>query len=243
MGAWSKDMAMRSQGAILLAFPRSQTPRGRLAAALKYHRLPELLAATLIRDSAEWPDRSEEDALACVLAARLCIVPIDLEKARGILLVGPHGAGKSAVAAKLAHAAVLAGRQVERTGAADGLALFRTGTHPAGRLTIMEADGFNPINARARNAFAALGDIEGVETIGVISAMADAEDVSETVAALRFRRVIVTGLDRTHRLGATIAAVTGAARLAHVTSGPRADDPLEVLAAPALAKALLEAAA
>ena len=36
-------------------------------------------------------------------------MPIDLEKARGILLVGPHGAGKSAVAAKLAHAAAFAG--------------------------------------------------------------------------------------------------------------------------------------
>ena len=243
MGAWSKDVAMRAEGATLLAFPRSQTPRGRLASALKFHRLPDLLAAALIRDVAEWADRGEEEALACALAARLCIVPIDLEKARGILLVGPHGAGKSAVAAKLAHAASLAGRDVERTNATDGLALFRTGTHPAGRLTIMEADGFNPINARARNAFAALGDIDGVETIGVISAMADAEDISETVTALRFRRVVVTGLDRTRRLGAVLAASLSGARLAHVTHGPRPEDALETLEPGALAVQLLEISA
>jgi flagellar biosynthesis protein FlhF len=231
------------QSATLLAFPhRAQSPRGRLAAALRHHRLPERLTDAIIRDAATWQDRSTEDVLACVLASRICLQPIDLEKARGILLVGPSGAGKSAVAAKLAYAATLAGREVERTNAADGLALFRTGTHPPGRLSIMEAEGFNPTNARARSAFAALGDIEGVETIGVISALGDAEDVSETMAALRFRHVIVTGLDRTRRLGATIAAITGFARLAHVTAGPRADDPLETLSAPALAKMVLETA-
>ena len=231
--------AALEQGATLLAFPhRAQSPR--LAAALKYHRLPERLADSMVRDAADWLDRDMEDVLACVLAARICIVPVDLEKARGILLVGPSGAGKTAVAAKLAYAAALAGREVERAGAADGLALFRTGTHPPGRLTIMEAEGFNPTNARARSAFAALGEIEGVETIGVISALGDAEDVSETMLSLRFRRVIVTGLDRTRRLGATVAAITGTARLAHVTAGPRADDPLETLSAPALAKLLLD---
>lgn len=236
--------AVVEQSATLLAFPhRAQSPRGRLAGALRYHRLPERLADAMIRDAADWLDRDMEDVLACVLASRICAMPVDLDKARGILLVGPSGAGKSAVAAKLAHAAALAGREVAQTGAAEGLALFRTGTHPAGRLTIMEAEGFNPTNARARSAFAALGDIEGVETIGVISALGDAEDVSEIMLSLRFRRVIVTGLDRTRRLGATIAAITGFARLAHVTAGPRADDPLEILSAPALAKLLLETAA
>ena len=65
----------------------------------------------------------------------------------------------------------------------------------------------------------------------MISAASDAEDVSEIVTALRPPRVIVTGLDRTSRLGATVAAITSGARLAHVTYGPRADDPLETLAA------------
>jgi len=92
---------------------------------------------------------------------------------------------------------------------------------------VMEAAGFNPVNRRALSAFAALGEgnipesMAGVESIGVVSAASDAEDIAEIVSALRLPRVIVTGLDCTLRLGATVAAITGGARLAHVTYGPR----------------------
>ena len=47
--------------------------------------------------------QSPDAALACAISRRLMPAPLDLEKARGILLVGPRGAGKSAVAAKIAH--------------------------------------------------------------------------------------------------------------------------------------------
>jgi flagellar biosynthesis GTPase FlhF len=73
-----------------------------------------------------------------------------------------------------------------------------------------------------------------------VSALADAEDVGDLVAALRLKRVIVTGMDRTRRLGAAVAAVTSGARLAHVTYGPHPDDPLETLEPGALAQMLLE---
>ena len=66
--------------------------------------------------------------------------------------LGPAGAGKSAVAAKIVHAAKLIGRKVELTRADGGLALFRTGTNPPELLTVMEADGFNPLNVRAASA-------------------------------------------------------------------------------------------
>ena len=106
----------------------------------------------------------------------------------------------------------------------------------------MEADGFNPLNARAASAFSALGDIEDVETIGVVSALNDAEDIGDIVTAFRFRRVIVTGLDRTRRLGAVLAASLSGARLAHVTYGPRPEDALEMLEPGAIAAQLLEIA-
>jgi signal recognition particle GTPase len=83
--------------------------------------------------------------------------------------------------------------------------------------------------------------MEGVETIGVVSAMQDAEDVSDIVAALRFRRVIVTHLDSTRRLGAALAACLSGVRLAHVTYGPRPDDGLDMLKPGALAAQLLDA--
>ena len=111
---------------------------------------------------------------------------------------------------------------------------------------VMEAAGFNPVNRRALSAFAALGEGNGLESTGgvesicVVSAASDAEDVGEIVSALRLPRVIVTGLDCTLRLGATVAAITGGARLAHVTHGPRPDDALETLAPETLAKLLLD---
>jgi flagellar biosynthesis protein FlhF len=226
----------------VLNFPRADL-RAALSAALKRHRLPESLAAALVREAAKFPEVSMDAALAFALDQRMTAEPIDFEKARGILLVGPAGAGKSAVAAKILHAAKLIGRRTELARADGGLALFRTGTNPPDLLTVMEADGFNPLNARAASAFSALGEIEGVETIGVISALNDAEDVADIVSAFRFRRVIVTNMDRTRRLGAVLAAVTGGARLAHVTHGPRADEALEMLAPGILASLLLDISA
>jgi len=216
----------------LVSFPRADL-RHLLGAAMKRHRLPEHLAQALVRDAGKVPDAGPDKALAAALARRLSADPIDLQKARGILLVGPAGSGKSTVAAKIVHAAALIGRQVQLARASAAPALTE-------RLTVMEADGFNPLNLRAASAFSALGDIEGVETIGVVSALNDAEDIADTVTAFRFRRVIVTHLDRTRRLGAVLAASMSGARLAHVTHGPRPEDALEMLEPAALAAQLLE---
>ena len=84
---------------------------------------------------------------------------------------------------------------------------------------VIEAEGFHPLNPKARGAFAALNDIAGALAVGVVSATGDAEDAAEMVTAFRFRRLIVTGLDRTRRLGALTAAATAGARLAHVLRG------------------------
>jgi flagellar biosynthesis protein FlhF len=223
----------------LIAFPRADL-RHMLGAAMKRHRLPENLGHALVREAAKFPEVSADAALAFALAQRLTPAPIDFEKARGILLVGPAGAGKSAVAAKIHHAATLIGRKTELARADGGLALFRTRTNPPELLTVMEADGFNPLNARAASAFSALGDIDGVETIGIVSALNDAEDVSDIVTAFRFRRVIITNMDRTRRLGAALAACLSGARLAHVTCGPRPEDALERLEPGPLAAQMLE---
>jgi flagellar biosynthesis protein FlhF len=227
------------EGATLLNFPRAApSVRSLVAASLKRHRLPELLAESLLRDM-EAGDNPEM-LLAAALGKRVRAQPIDFEKARGILLLGPVGAGKSAVAAKILHIAALMGRKTECANAADGMALFRTASFESDALMVMEAPGFNPVNRRALSAFSALGEADGVESIGVVSAASDAEDVAEIVGALRLRRIIVTGLDRTSRLGATVAAITGGAGLAHVTYGPRPDDTLDTLAPELLAKMLLD---
>jgi len=232
------------ESATLLAFPRARAALpAEIGAALKFHRLPDMLAAGLVRDAANWPGYRPHEALACAIAARSGQAPIDFEKARGILLLGPAGAGKSAVAAKIIHAARLAGRKAVCAHAGDALPLYRSRTASSNSLTVMEAGGFNPLNSRAASAFAALGDTPGVETIGVVSALTDAEDTADILAALKLRRVIVTGLDRTNRLGALVTAITGGARLAHVTHGPGQEDALEMLEPGRLAAMLLDRAA
>lgn len=235
----AKPLGNDRPGGNLIAFPRADL-RASLGKAMKHHRLPESLGQALVREAAEFPKVGMEAALAFALSQRLVPAPIDFEKARGILLVGPSGVGKSAVAAKILHIAALIGRKTEFARADGGLALFRTGTNPPALMTVMEADGFNPLNARAASAFSALGDIEGVETIGIVSALQDAEDVSDIVSAFRFRRVIITHLDRTRRLGAVLAACMSGARLAHVTYGPRPEDGLELLEPGSLAAQMLD---
>src|ERR1017187_6103620 len=145
------------EGATLLNFPRAAlSARSVVATALKRHRLPELLAETLLRDfkGEEIPEPLRGGARG----RRMRAEPIDFEKARGILLLGPMGAGKSAAAAKIRHIAALIGRKTECANAADGMALFRTASFESDALMVMEAPGFNPVNRRALSAFSALGE-------------------------------------------------------------------------------------
>ena len=209
-------LAQHPQSATLLAFPGAapHLSSGVIATALRRHRLPERLAAQLLRATVGSAD--PQIALAEALDTRMTAEPLDLETARPILLIGESGAGKSAVAAAIA---ARAGREILLLGAQDGLAQLRAGTLPRGPLVVMEADGFHPLNPKARGAFAALNDAEGVLAVGVVSATGDAEDTADMVSALRFRRLVVTGLDRARRLGALTAAAASGACLAHVLKG------------------------
>jgi len=208
-------LSQHQQSATLLAFPgAAQTIAGGvIAAALRHHRVPELLAAQLLRAAS---GADPQGALTKALSSRMGVTPLDLNTGRPILLLGERGVGKSAVAAAIA---AMARRECLLLTAQEGLAQHRAGALPAARLVVMEADGFHPLNPKARGAFAALSEMTGVDAIGVVSACGDAEDAAEMVKGFRFRRLIVTGLDRTRRLGALTAAVTCGAGLAHVLKG------------------------
>jgi hypothetical protein len=221
----------KRESATLLPFPGAaqNLSSGVIATALRRHRLPELLAAQLLRAAG---DSEPQAGLARALAARMGVMPLDFAGTRPILLLGAAGVGKSAVAAAIAAAA---GRETLLLPAREGLNQLRAGRLPANTLVVMEAEGFHPLNPKARGAFAALNDMAEVDAVGVICAAGDAEDAAEMVSALRFRRLIVTGLDRTRRLGALTAAVTRGARLAHVLKGGA----LERLYPESLAAALL----
>ena len=209
--------ALAQNTAQLLAFPGLGL-RAALTQALKQHRLPERLIEAFLREASARPPCGIDEALTRVLAARMRIAPLDLCRASHIFLIGPSGAGRSSVAAKLTHAASRAGHN---------------------QVVIIDSQGFNPRNRRARAAFGCVGARRDMQTIGVISALADAEEVSETIAAFRLKRIIVTGLDMAGRFGALAAAVTQGASLAHVTRSPKPDAPLESLGPRELANLLL----
>ena len=211
--------ALVQQTAQLLAFPgRGISVRAALTPALKYHRLPEQLLETFLREAAAFGGLGIDEALTRVLAARMQAAPIDLSNSTRIFLIGPKGAGRSSVAAKLVEEAARAGHN---------------------HVVVIDSEGFNPRNLKARSAFGCISDRDHVDTIGVVSALADAEEISETIAAFQLKRVIVTGLDMARRFGAVTAAVTQGAQLAHVTRSPDADAPLEVLSPNELANLLL----
>ena len=207
------------QTAQLLAFPgRGISVRAALTPALKYHRLPEQLIEAFLREATAFNAGGIDETLTRVLAARMQAAPLDLARSRRIFLIGPSGAGRSSVAAKLVETAARAGHN---------------------QVVVMDSQGFNPRNLKARAAFGCIGDRDHVETIGVVSALADAEDVSETIAAFQLKRLIVTGLDMACRFGALAAAVTQGAQLAHVTRSPDANAALETLSPYELANLLL----
>ncbi len=211
--------ALVRQTAQLLAFPgRGISLRAALTPALKYHRLPEQLIEAFLREADSFSDLGIDEALTRVLAARMQAAPLDLSQSTRIVLIGPSGAGRSTVAAKLVETAAQAGQN---------------------QLEIIDSQGFNPRNQKARTAFGCIGDRDDAEIIGVVSALADAEEVSEIIAAFQLKRLIVTGLDMARRFGAVTAAVTQGAQLAHVSRSADADMPLETLSPSELANLLL----
>jgi flagellar biosynthesis GTPase FlhF len=106
-------------------------------------------------------------------------------------------------------------------------------------LVVIDTSGFNPHRAKERAAFEALGQIGGVDTIGVVSALYDAAEIADVIEALNAQRTIVTGLDLARRAGAIAVAATSGPPLAHVARSPFAGDGLEPLTPLTLARTLL----
>src|SRR4051812_25849915 len=102
---WARSEALTmGLNANLETFPRGDR-RARLGPAMKRRRWPESRGQALVREAANFPEVSADAALAFAIAQRLPQAPIDFQAARGTLLAGPRGPGKSAVAAKIARAA------------------------------------------------------------------------------------------------------------------------------------------
>jgi len=249
---------------------RRRFNRGELLASFARHRLPDALAHALADEAAKTNLADMTLALASAIDARMKPGPIDFAKAKAFLLVGPNGAGKTACAAKLAAHAKLAGRAVlliagdcSGAGAVERLNAFAehldaeiataesafvissmASAAVAQRvLAIIDTAGFDPRQPKAAAAFAALTKIENVETIGVVSALTDGEEVLEIASALArlgATRLIVTAADLARRAGALAAAAMTHIAIAHVTHSPFVAGGLDSLTPLALARLLAE---
>ena len=243
--------------------------RAELLSILRGHRAPDGLAHELAQAAEKCALSDMTLALASALDKRMRSAPLELGSCSALLLCGAPGAGKTATAAKIAAHAMLSGRAVrliaadaagagavarletfakhlgaELVVAGSAAELERLVGTAQGALAIVDTAGFDPRLAKARTAFSALGRIEKLETIAVLSAGADAEEAAELAsafAALGATRMIVTCLDLARRAGALLAAAVQGTPLAYVTRSPYVAGGLETLTPLSLSRLLIEA--
>jgi len=241
--------------------------------ALAWHGVPLSLALRLQRAAAATGERDAAAALAVAFERALTFQPLgDKAGARPLMLVGPPGVGKTLTAAKLIVQAHRAGRTVvaascdtKRAGGVEQLRAFtRILDIPLGRIEAAEAlvglaaaaaDAAVVIDTAgacpfARDEMEALGklieaaDAEPVLVLAAGCDAAEAAEIAANFAKLGCRRMIVTRLDVSRRLGAVFAAAAGG-RLALAGAGisPEAADPPAAVEPLPLARLLLNNAA
>src|SRR5258705_6236211 len=133
----SFDTRYREALVMRLRLPRADEPgqarpfdRDELVSALLAHRTPEALCESLIKEAEASGIPDLTLALASALDRFMRGGPPPVNNSSGVILVGPPGAGKTAVAAKLAAQCRLAGTHV---------VLAATDTQTAGQLARLES--------------------------------------------------------------------------------------------------------
>ncbi len=249
------------------AHPRIGGP-DHLANTLAFHGVAPAIAASLVQEAESCSSEGPVIALARALDTRLSFEPIEVAPARPVMLVGLPGAGKSAVAARLAIRAVLSGRQVQliaagpdRAGARAQLEtygrLIRTevlvaedadalsqlsGTDAAGPLRIIDTAGINPFLPDDRRALARFASAANAEPVLVTpSSCADLEDHVALFAGIGVTRMILSRMDCARRHGAALnAAASVKVAFAHAASSPFIGEAMAPLNPFTLARLLLE---
>ncbi len=204
---------------------------------LKHQRLPEGLGFRLTQAAlAEDAGHDPQSRLAAALAEHFIFAtPEDLSDEHPIFLVGPPGAGKTTLAAKLAAKTaetsrgifLLAGADAEKAGgmaqlqeyaAVLGLKVMPVATPAAlkkalktsgAERVIVDTTGANPHDRKALVKLAKLIDAVDGEPSLVLPANIEAEEAIATAEAFRdlgVRSLFITRLDMVRRLGGVLAA-------------------------------------
>lgn len=236
---------------------------------LSFHSVPDPLKTSLIRAAAAMDAENATLALGAALDARFAMDPVSTAPARPIALVGAPGAGKTVTAAKLAAQSVLAGKKVclvttdsLRAGAVAQLEAFaeimKVKLHVAENVEALQSilddhpDHAIIVDTPATNPYSRgeLGDLNdfvksgNLEPVLVAPASGDADDFTDLAkifSSLGVRRMIVTRIDTTRRLGGILAALDAAnLALAQVSITPYVAQGLSTINPLSLARLLVE---
>jgi flagellar biosynthesis protein FlhF len=207
----------------------------RITDILLKHRVPGVISEKIISAAALDGSGDPRRALAKGLARTFHFAPAEEATHKPLILVGPPGAGKTLMTAKLAAQSVMAGRKplvvttdINRAGAIEQLSAFlnildlelHTAEDPkalrellrrtAGTELIIDTGGLNPFDPQEMKYLAKLlSSGDGLHAALVMPAGMDAEEAAEmaqTFDVLGVRNLIATRLDFARRLGGILSA-------------------------------------
>lgn len=239
--------------------------------ALLRNGVPPRVAEALIAQVEALDSDDPVMALAGALDAVFTFLPLGEATGRGeaLMMVGPAGAGKTMVVAKLAARGALKGRRIGvvttdtvRAGGVEQLAAFTRllkldlletedkatlgdglhALHGSGQILIDTA-GRNPFSETDLAQLADLSKAGDIEPVLVMAAGGDASEaglIGKIFRALGCRRVVLTRLDATRRLGSVLSvAYEAGLAFSDVSLTPGVADGLQPLNPVALARLLL----
>ena len=241
---------------------------GFLTDVLDAHHVPAHLVERLLAAAAALPSQEVvADRLAAALAGEIPFTPLDdVLRAPALLLLGPPGAGKTTLAAKIATRlgegnAVLINADPERAGsgaqlaecadvlgtplavAVDAAALAKLAADVDGRRMVIDTKGTAPHDAAGCAALAALIAASAATPLLVLPADSAAEEaaaMAHCFAPLGARLLLPTRLDLVRRLGGVLAAAdAGQLALAAASAAPQFAYGLRPLTPLVLARLLL----
>jgi flagellar biosynthesis protein FlhF len=208
----------------------------RIASALDRHRVPLALTDRLFAACNQVEADTAQLALGGALDAVLRFeAPPVVPTGRPLLLLGPPGAGKTAVAAKLAAHARIRGSEATLItldlGKAGGLAQMQAFAEALGaelrqaqdteslrraladldpnRLVIVDTLGASPYDAdalRELGEWVTAADADGVLVLPAGGDPTESEEIAQAYAETGATRLITTKLDSVRRLGGVLAA-------------------------------------
>lgn len=245
--------------------------RASLLRLLLEHRTPEALAVLLADNGQNSGIEDMSLALAAALDKVMRTNCGNVVRNQAMVLTGPPGSGKTAVAGKLAAQirlaaadVVLVATDLDSAGqmarlegfascldltvvpvaAPEALTVILNEAREAKFVVIADSAGCDPREPLATEILRFMA-VDGVAVTAVLSAAMDAEEAGEMARAfgkLGAVQLIVTGLDLARRKGALVALAASGLPIGYVTSSPYLAAGLETLTPLGLAKLLVGSA-